>query len=116
VSRAEAMKKRRSSALEAQLALQIHAARLPMPEREVRFHPTRRWRFDFAWPELKIAVEAEGGTWVNGAHGRGKHFESDAEKYNAATLAGWRVFRFTTDMIADGRALAVLRQVFQNAN
>lgn len=66
----------------------------------------RRWRFDFAWPDYAIAVELEGGIWANGRHTRGLGFESDCEKYNAATALGWRIFRFTPGMVRDGRALA----------
>ncbi len=62
------------------------------------------WRFDFAWVKSKIAVETEGGTWVHGAHVRGKHFRSDCEKYNFAQSLGWKVFRFTGDMIDDDPA------------
>lgn len=73
--------------------------RIPTPEREHRFHPTRDWRFDFAWPALKVAVEVEGGTWVTGRHSRGSGFAKDAEKYNAAVGLGWFVLRYTTDML-----------------
>ena len=61
----------------------------------------RDWRFDFAWPNEKVAVELEGGTWVRGAHTRGRHFRSDCEKYNFAQLLGYRVLRFTGDMLED---------------
>ena len=67
----------------------------PMPEREFRFRPSRRWRFDFAWPEGKVAVEIEGGVYIDGRHTRGKGYERDLEKYNAAVTDGWKVFRFT---------------------
>lgn len=86
------------------------------PVEEYRFHPVRRWRFDFAWPEYGVAVEVEGGTWVRGAHTRGKHFESDCEKYNEAARMKWRVFRFTTDMIKDGRAFNFLAMVLRDAH
>jgi len=82
------------------------------PEKEYRFHDERKWRFDFAWPKYMIAFEAEGGTWIDGAHTRGKHFEEDCEKYNAAGVLGWRVYRFTTDMIIDGRLFNTLEQLF----
>jgi hypothetical protein len=85
---------------------------LPDPTPEHRFHPTRKWRFDFCWPTLMIALEAEGGTWTGGAHTRGKHFESDCEKYNAAQVLGWQVYRFTTGMIHDGRLFNTLEQLF----
>lgn len=78
------------------------------PETEYRFHGLRRWRFDFAWPGRMLAVEVEGGQWVNGRHQRGKGYEDDCEKYNTAALMGWRVLRFTGDMVKDGRALATL--------
>ena len=55
-------------------------------------------------------MEVEGGTWSWGRHVRPDGFERDAEKYNAAALAGWRVLRFTGKMVEDGRALATLRQ------
>jgi hypothetical protein len=52
------------SPLESRLAHAIQAAGLPTPEREHRFHETRQWRMDFAWPEALVALEVEGGTWV----------------------------------------------------
>lgn len=66
---------------------------------EYQFHPERKWRFDFAWPREKVAVEVEGGTWKHGRHNRGAGYAADCEKYNTATLLGWRVFRLTGDML-----------------
>lgn len=83
---------------------------LPAPVPEYRFAPPRRWRFDLAWPERMVALEIEGGTWISGAHTRGRHFESDAEKYNEAALAGWKVLRVTTGMVDDGRALGFVER------
>src|SRR5690348_7925662 len=93
----------------------VAAAGLPEPIREYRFAPPRRWRFDLAWPSFRVALEIEGGTWAGGRHVRGEGFERDAEKYNAATLAGWRVLRVTTGMVRDGRALALLEDAFASA-
>jgi very-short-patch-repair endonuclease len=64
-------------------------------EIEYRFHPPRRWRFDFAWLDRKLAVEVDGGEWSRGRHTRGKGFSGDCEKMNQATIDGWRVLRFT---------------------
>jgi very-short-patch-repair endonuclease len=75
------------------------------PKREVMFDQARRWKFDFYFPEEKLAVEVEGGIWTGGAHTRGKHFESDAEKYNAAVLLGIRVLRYSTEMVLRGDAI-----------
>jgi len=90
------------------LATQIRALRLPSPEREHRFHATRRWRFDFAWPALKVAAEVEGGIWTGGRHVRGKGYESDCMKYSVAALAGWIVIRATPGMVHDGDAVLLV--------
>jgi hypothetical protein len=71
-------------------------------EREYRFHPTRRWRFDAALPDLMTAFEMEGGTWSGGRHIRPAGFEADLEKYNTATLMGWKVYRFVPRMLNQG--------------
>jgi len=63
--------------------------------KEFRFHPKRMWRFDYAFPEHKIALEVEGGVYTQGRHTRPLGFLGDIEKYNTATLMGWRVFRCT---------------------
>lgn len=107
------------SALEDTLALHIRAAGLPSPERELRFHDKRRWRFDFAWPSHMLALEVDGGTMGAGAaqgrHTRGKGFEADCIKVNTATLLGWRVLRVTGAMVRDGRALATLEEALSQA-
>jgi very-short-patch-repair endonuclease len=74
---------------------------LPEPEREYRFASPRRWRFDFAWPAQRVAVECDGGTYSGGRHTRGDGYRRDAEKLNAAAALGWRVFRVTADMLRD---------------
>jgi very-short-patch-repair endonuclease len=75
------------------------------PEREYRFYPPRRWRFDYAFVPEMIAVEIEGGTWSNGRHNRGKGFEADCIKYAHASIMGWRVLRFTSDQVIRGEAI-----------
>jgi very-short-patch-repair endonuclease len=71
----------------------------PSLEREYRFHHERRWRADFAHVEARVLIEIEGGIWVNGRHNRAAGFNADLEKYLAAGLAGWRVFRLGPDQI-----------------
>lgn len=78
---------------------------LNQPVREHFFHPTRKWRFDFAFPAAKLAVEIEGGIFSGGRHTRGSAFISDCAKYNAAVLLGWRVLRYFTDQVTDGTAI-----------
>lgn len=78
--------------------------KLPRPVSELRFTTPRRWRFDLAFPDQRLAVEIEGAVWAGGRHTRGGGYTKDCEKYNAAVMAGWRVLRYTTDMLnADPR-------------
>ena len=62
--------------------------------REYRFHPTRQWRFDYAIPDLRIAIEIDGGIWINGRHNRASGYLGDMEKFNAAATLGWVVLKF----------------------
>lgn len=102
-----------TSNAELALAWQIRAAQLPEPTTEARFDPIRRWRFDFAFPAHRVAVEVEGGSWSNGRHTRGSGFEQDCEKYNAAALGGWLVLRVTPRMVDDGRALSLIQEAIE---
>jgi len=81
------------------------------PEREVRFHPTRAWRFDFAFPERKLAVEIEGGIWSTGRHTRGAGFIGDCEKLNEAARLGWTVYRMPGPWVEGGRAVKYMEQI-----
>lgn len=96
------------SGYEANLKFQCRVSGLPVPETEVRFAPPRRWRFDLAWTDRKLAAEVDGGIWKGGRHTRGKGFEADCEKLNTAALLGWRVLRFSTGMVRSGAALKCL--------
>ncbi len=91
----------------------LSATGLPEAIREYRFAPPRRWRFDYAWPAQRIALEIEGGVWTGGRHVRGKGYVSDCEKYSEAALLGWRVLRVTPAQIKDGRALALVERAFR---
>lgn len=64
---------------------------LPGPIAEYRFAPPRRWRFDWAWPGERVALEVQGGVWVRGHHSRGQSQIDDMEKYSEAAILGWHV-------------------------
>ena len=81
----------------------------------MRFHPTRRWRFDLAWPRHLLALEIDGGVWTQGRHVRGDGFIRDLEKMNEAQLAGWRVLRVTPDQVKDGSALGLIRRALERS-
>lgn len=77
--------------------------------KEYRFHPTRKWRFDYALPAFMIALEVEGGVWTGGRHTSAKGFLGDIEKYNKAALMGWRLFRVTPSELYKTATLNMLR-------
>lgn len=83
------------------------------PVREYLFCSPRRWRFDFAFPLEKIAVEIEGGTWIQGRHNRGSSIEKDMEKYNRAARLGWIVLRYSTNMVVRGEAIDEVLEAIQ---
>ena len=93
-------------------ALHCRAERLT-PVRELVFAPPRKWRFDFAFPEKMVAVEIEGGLFSAGRHVRGAAVEKDFEKYNAAAKLGWRVLRFSTEMVKRGLAIEDVLEVLR---
>lgn len=103
------------SPLEVLLAWQMQAAGLVFAS-EYRFHETRKWRVDFAFEKQRVAVEVEGGAWTGGRHTRGAGFEADVEKYNALTLAGWRLLRFTGKAIKSGQALQTIEQAIKGGS
>ena len=71
---------------------------LSAPVPEYRFHPVRKWRFDFAWPSHQVALEVDGGQWQAGG---GRHNQdADREKLNTAAALGWRVLRFSPTALA----------------
>jgi very-short-patch-repair endonuclease len=83
----------------------------PQLEREYRFCPQRRWRFDLAHPATKVAVELHGGIWQYGRHNHPSTFPKDREKINAAVADGWRVFEFVTSQINYEAAAMVLNLI-----
>lgn len=84
--------------------------------KEYRFHPVRKWRFDYAIPLHKIALEVEGGVWTGGRHTSSTGFLKDMEKYNTGTLLGWRIFRTTPSDLHTKKTLDLLREAIVGAN
>ena len=91
---------------------------LPRPVEEYKFHPTRRWEFDFAWPEYRLALEVDGGLYM-GYHGKKSRHSGgtgqlkDMEKFNAAAVLGWRVLKFTPQQLMTSTTILTIRQCFQ---
>ena len=91
------------------MAFHLRAAGIAF-DREVRIIPERRWRADFGFPGTRILLEIEGGVWTGGRHTTGAGFIRDAEKYNAAAMAGYTVLRVTTAQVESGEALTLVEK------
>ena len=105
--------------------------------KEIQFHPTRKWRFDFACEREKVAVELQGGGWgavvvcpncnkkvvrrlksgllrpvrEGGRHQNPKSLQMEYEKLNEAALMGWRVFLFAPEQIRDRTAIKLISKL-----
>ena len=64
----------------------------------------RGWRLDFSWPDLKLAVEVDGGV-----HRLAERFAGDIEKHNALQLAGWLYLRVAPERIKSGAAVDTIQ-------
>lgn len=87
------------------------------PVAEYKFHPTRKWRFDYAWPERLLALEVQGGIWTSGRHVRGAALKKEWEKLNEAATLGWRViYCEPQDLKAFGRFHVLLSTIARAYN
>ena len=89
---------------EEKLARELKALNIEF-DREFKFHSKRKWRADFHLIGKMILVEVEGGIWSGGRHTRGNGYLGDMEKYNAATMLGYQVVRFSTAQVKSGKAI-----------
>lgn len=97
----------------------MRLAQVPVREHEFAAAVGRKWRFDFAWPELWVAVEIEGLRKIfigNVPYAIGRHctfsgFAEDCVKYAHAAILGWSVLRFNQALVKDGMALALTEQL-----
>ena len=82
--------------------------------KEYRFHPTRKWRFDYAFVEHKIAIEVDGGVWINGRHNRAAGYVKDLEKFNAAAAMGWVVIKYTPEQLYRSATFDLIKETIKN--
>jgi very-short-patch-repair endonuclease len=76
-------------------SLKIYNIDIPIKEYLFAKELKRKFRFDYCYPDVMLAIEIEGGIWINGRHNRASGFIKDIEKYNTACMLGYRVLRFT---------------------
>ena len=83
---------------------------------EYRFHPTREWRFDFAVPARRVAIEVEGGAFTGGRHIRPDGYLRDMEKYNEAATTGWLLIRVLPAELLSLRTLQLIVRACNQQN
>ena len=81
------------------------------PLREFPFHPKRKYRFDFAWPTRKIAVEVQG---MGPGHCSLAGMTQDHEKHLQAMLLGWRVVYLTTSHLKSKKKFHVIVKALES--
>lgn len=81
------------------------AHRVTEPIPEYTFAKPRKWRFDYCWPLQKLAMEIDGGVWIQGRHNRGAGAIADQEKLSEAAILGWRVLYAVPDDLRNGVAI-----------
>jgi hypothetical protein len=109
-------KKKRHNQGEEAFGFWCRALKLPTPQRNFRFHPTRKFEIDWAWPQYLIGVEIQGGIWVGGAHARPMNIVRDMTKHNLLLDFGWRVWHFTPKEVIDGIAVQHIDKVLRAAH
>lgn len=97
-----------------------HGFGLPRPEPEWKFMTTRRFRFDFAWVQQKVALEINGGVYLKrkdgstgGRHNTGSGFIRDMDKLNHAQLHGWIVLQFQPADLNKTATLDMIRSALE---
>lgn len=82
---------------------------------EFRFHPIRKWRFDYfiAIHHTGIAIEVDGGIWIKGRHVSPQGFLKDMEKFNYAASMGYYVFKFTPSDKKNNLHLNLIKELIE---
>ena len=107
------VKQAKNGHLEAQLLRDIKAVGLPIPEIQYKWHPERLFRADYAYPDIKLLIEVDGGTWAKMGHSRGSGIEKDRIKDAEALMLGFKTLRVTGTMVMDGKAIGYLEKIFK---
>lgn len=85
---------------------------------EHRFMHSRNWRFDYAIPLLKIAIEYQGGTFrkQKSSHTSVAGQTRDWEKFNEAQIRGWIVLCVNPITIDNGTFIKQFKRAIRVKN
>ncbi len=108
------MKKVKTKGVEDLFYSQLKDEEIVAPTREYKFLEDRKFRFDFAWEHMRVAVEIQGGVFIRGGHSTGVGITKDCEKSALANINGWTVFHFTSAQVRSGQAIEWMNEYFYN--
>lgn len=79
--------------------------------KEYKFIPNRKYKADYAILEWKLLIEIEGGIYTRQAHGSISGIKRDIEKYNLATIHGWKILRIISDQFNKTQGIDLIAQL-----
>jgi hypothetical protein len=115
----------KKSQLEVDFLLGLKLRSMPTPVQQFKFFEGRRWKLDFYWPSLSLAVETDGGTYSHGkvnkmgVVSRSGHltplgYYNDCCKGNHCAMVGITLLRADSMMVKTGEIFDQLQAVFDS--
>lgn len=83
-------------------------------QKELLFASPRKFRFDYCFSDVKLAIEVEGGVWEYGRHNRPEGYFKDMIKYNLAVEKGYSVLRYNYEMILKKETIEQIEKVYSS--
>lgn len=93
-----------------QATLKRHGLPAAVPEHRIA---GRKFAYDWAWPDLRVVLEVQGGVHSRGAHARPWGILRDMEKANFAAVNGYHTLFFTPQQLCSAETMTLLDQVLR---
>jgi len=80
---------------------------------EYFFSTERLYRLDYAFPEYKIGLEVDGGTWSKerSGHSSGTGLARDREKSTLLATLGWALIRVTPQELMTAKIIETIKKI-----
>jgi hypothetical protein len=108
----------------------LKAIGVPPPVAEYKFCADRRWKVDYAWLDVQLIVEIEGGVWIGarkkkdgsyskwsgGRHNHPVGYIKDMEKYNKMAELDWVKLSYQPNKVDYDQIKKVYERLKNNAD
>lgn len=91
----------------------LESVGLPRPIKEVVMIKGRRYRVDYAWPDIRLGVEIQGGVFTRGAHGSVYGILQGYKKANDAAANGWSLMYFLPSEMLKTDTLTSIKKAYE---